>query len=322
VKPWWCSLLLATFAACHAPPSRNTAPARPVLAPTSSAPPVRLAPAQPQPESPLPAGEARITAPLLFALTRDGRTSYLLGTLHLGVDAKHQLPTWVWDYFTAATTFAMEADPNDPALQQAMFRSDGSTLRDELGDTAWQQMATALGESAAEALNDLTVPMATSAIALTGLPATQPMDAAFAEAASAQQKPVVFLESIAVQIQFGRKWLDSAALTSMLDDFAMVPQRNRELLAAYRQGELAGLTRVVRDGRRDFLRTGRPGGQYDAMMTELLSQRNRMWVPVVEQLHGAGPTFIAVGALHLAGPDGLIDLLHRRGFVVTQLKQP
>ena len=326
MKPWWRSLLLATVAACHAPPSRNIAPARAVLATPSSTQPVRLQPSQStwplSSVAALPSGQAAITAPLLFAITRDGRTSYLLGTLHLGVDAKHQLPTWVWNYFTAATTFAMEADSSAPALQQAMFRSDGSTLRDELGDATWRRMTTALGEAAAETLNDLTVAMATVALALTGLPATQPMDAAFAEAASAQHKPVVFLESITVQIQFGRKWLDTAALTAILDDFALVPQRNRELLAAYLRGELRGLSSVVRDGRSDFLRTGRPGGQYDAMMTELLSQRNRMWVPVVEQLHGAGPTFIAVGALHLAGPDGLIELLNRRGFVVTQLKQP
>lgn len=324
MKRRWHGLLLATiFAACHAQPSTTTAPTRPAVATLSTTRPVLSAPSHSPPsQASQPAGQAHITTPLLFAVTRDGRTTYILGTLHLGVDAKYQLPTWVWDYFTAATTFAMEADPDDPALQQAMFRSDGSTLRDEVGEATWQRLANLVGEAAAEALNDLTVPMATMAIALTGLPATQPMDAAFAEAANTQHKSIFFLEPMAVQIQFCRKWLDTAALTAMLDDFALVPQRNRELLAAYLRGDLSGLSRVVLDGRSDFARSGRPTGQYDAMMTELLRQRNHMWVPVVEQLHSAGSSFIAVGALHLAGPDGLLALLHRRGFVVTQLKQP
>ncbi len=324
MRLWWLGVLATAIAACHAPHARNTAPEQPAIVAPSTALPVPPAPeSSPLPSvSAQPSGEARITAPLLFAATRDGRTTYLLGTLHMGVDAKHQLPPWVWHYFTGATTFAMEADANDSALQQAMFRSDGSSLRSELGDSTWRRIETVLGAPEARALDDLTVPMATTAIALTGLPETQPMDAAFADAAKAQRKPIAFLESMTVQLRFAIKWMDATALTAMLDDFALVPQRNRELLQAYLLGELSGLTQVVSDGRRDFVRGGRPASRYDAMLTELLSERNHMWVPVVERLHRTGTSFIAVGALHLPGPDGLIALLGRRGFVVTRLKQP
>ena len=31
------------------------------------------------------------------------------------------------------------------------------------------------------------------------------------------------------------------------------------------------------------------------------------------------PYFIAVGALHLAGPKGLVEILRKRGYVVRQL---
>ncbi len=318
--------------ACHAPNSPR--PALPAAALPSSLPAPPTAPSQKRPDqharpatqhpaiAAMPASDAQIAVPLLFAATRDGHTSYLLGTLHLGVDATRQLPPWVWHYFTTAATFAMEADPNDARLQQAMFRNDGSTLRDELGNVTWRRLQIALGESAAQALNDLTVPMATMLIALTGLPQTPPMEAAFADAAAAQHKPVVFLEAMAVQLRISNKWLDTAALTSMLDDLQLVALRNRELLSAYLKGELSGLRQVVHDGRSDFLRTGRPGNQYDAMMAELLDQRNHMWVPVVEKLHRPEPTFIVVGALHLPGPAGLIALLRQRGFVVAQLKQP
>ena len=36
-------------------------------------------------------------------------------------------------------------------------------------------------------------------------------------------------------------------------------------------------------------------------------------------LNGKDRHFIAVGALHLAGPRGLIELLKKRGYVVRQL---
>ena len=337
---WRRGLLVAAVAtvgitACQVPGSTNPA-MHYTLPATSSASPVAQPSLSPHPGvTTAPSVDAVITAPLLFAASRDGRTTYLLGTLHRGVDATHQLPPWVWHYFNTATALVMEADANDPALQRAMVRSDGSTLRNELGDATWHRLERALGADAAYQLNDLPVPMATMAIALTGLPETQAMDATLAAAADVLHKPIMFLEPMTVQVRLATKWLDASALTSMLDDFALVPQRNRELLVAYLHGELSGLTQVVSDGRSDFARSGRPVGQYDTMMTELLGQRNRMWVPVVEQLHraglgiaanertlGAGPTFIAVGALHLTGPDGLLALLNRRGFIVTQLKQP
>ncbi len=323
---WRRGLLVAAVAtvvvsACHAPGATNPAMHPTLPAPSNASPVAQPSPSLHPSMTTAPSVDAVITAPLLFAASRDGRTTYLLGTLHRGVDA-HQLPPWVWHHFNAATTFVMEADANDPALQRAMVRSDGSTLRDELGADMWHRLERALGPDAAYQLNDLPVPMATMAIALIGLPETQAMDATLAEAADALHKPIMFLEPMTVQLRLATTWLDASALTSMLDDFALVPQRNRELLQAYQRGELAGLTQVVSDGRQDFLRTGRPAQQYDAMMTELLSQRNHMWVPVVEQLHRTGQSFIAVGALHLSGPDGLIALLGRRGFVVTQLKQP
>ncbi len=40
----------------------------------------------------------------------------------------------------------------------------------------------------------------------------------------------------------------------------------------------------------------------------------------IAELARSGPkSFVAVGALHLVGKDGIVDLLHRRGLVVRQL---
>ena len=52
----------------------------------------------------------------------------------------------------------------------------------------------------------------------------------------------------------------------------------------------------------------------------LLTNRNRNWIPKIEQLISEQATFIAVGAGHLGGADGVISLLRKQGYVVTPIK--
>lgn len=51
-------------------------------------------------------------------------------------------------------------------------------------------------------------------------------------------------------------------------------------------------------------------------MTHLLDDRNRNWMKKLPTLMAARPTFVAVGALHLPGPNGLITLLRKEGYTV------
>src|ERR1700760_3319989 len=53
-----------------------------------------------EPKDPLP-------HPLFWAIEKDGKTTFVLGTMHIGIDADDRLPTYVWTRFHAATTFAM-----------------------------------------------------------------------------------------------------------------------------------------------------------------------------------------------------------------------
>ena len=53
----------------------------------------------------------------------------------------------------------------------------------------------------------------------------------------------------------------------------------------------------------------------------LLVQRNRAWVQPIHELVDFGwKPFIAVGAAHLVGPDGIPALLEARGYTVTRIQ--
>src|SRR5690348_737881 len=89
-----------------------------------------------------PAGP--LAHPLLWSAEKDGRTTYLFGTMHTGIDAQARLPPVVWAKLDAARAFAMETDLDDPKAADAVPASAGS-LRDALGDAYWHKLEDALG---------------------------------------------------------------------------------------------------------------------------------------------------------------------------------
>jgi hypothetical protein len=65
-------------------------------APVASAPARELAPEKPA---------------FLWKIDKDGKSSWLFGTIHVGVDARKELPAGVWAAMNGAPCFVMETDP-------------------------------------------------------------------------------------------------------------------------------------------------------------------------------------------------------------------
>lgn len=53
---------------------------------------------------------------------------------------------------------------------------------------------------------------------------------------------------------------------------------------------------------------------------ELLTNRNQKWIPKIKAMSKDSPTFYAVGAAHLGGPNGVIRLLMQEGYTLKPLK--
>ena len=49
----------------------------------------------------------------------------------------------------------------------------------------------------------------------------------------------------------------------------------------------------------------------------LLTRRNKDWIPKITKIVHEQPTFFAVGAAHLGGPNGVVRLLREAGYTVT-----
>lgn len=62
------------------------------------------------------------------------------------------------------------------------------------------------------------------------------------------------------------------------------------------------------------------GGVISEEQAKFLDNRNSNWIPQIVELIKTKNTFIAVGAGHLGGPNGVIRLLEKEGYTLTPIK--
>lgn len=53
---------------------------------------------------------------------------------------------------------------------------------------------------------------------------------------------------------------------------------------------------------------------------QFLTERNQKWIPRMAEMMEGNQIFFAVGAAHLGGPEGVLELLRREGYTVTSIK--
>lgn len=97
------------------------------------------------------------------------------------------------------------------------------------------------------------------------------------------------------------------AVKSLEKDRDKAKKENERMLDYYLKGDLNGLLSLFNDGE-----------QMPAKMKdELLDKRNLVMADRIEPLVRKHSAFIAIGAAHFPGNNGLIELLRKKGFTVT-----
>lgn len=261
------------------------------------------------------AAPTTLSHPLLWKAEKDGVATYLLGTMHAGVDAA-QLPKVVWDKLGAAKVFAMETDPTAPELAHLGERTDRTTLHQELGDAYWGKLEQRLGAPMAAQLDHQKALVAAVVLELEGLPKGPPMEDVLIAEARREHKPLVYLEPASAQVSVLDKWMDARMLKGMLDH----PIHDADLRAAYMAGDEREMLATAAAERGLAKAAGYSDAEYDQELSDLLYERNAAWITPIERLHASGGGFIAVGALHLLGEKSVIDLLSHRGFIVSRVE--
>lgn len=112
------------------------------------------------------------------------------------------------------------------------------------------------------------------------------------------EQQLEFLNQIPLDEQFGD-------LVSALREWNETKQQFFDLLAAYKNQDLETLNRIIEDEM-----------ESPKMKEVLLNKRNNDWIPQLKTILEEGNAFIAVGAGHLEGEFGVINLLRAAGYEV------
>jgi uncharacterized protein len=255
--------------------------------------------------------------PLFWEIAKDGKTTYALGTIHVGVNAEKRLPRVVWDKLAAEPTFAMETDLHDPALVTMGQRGSG-TIHDDLGPVYWKKLETALSTDVAQQIDRMTPMIPATLLSLKGLPQTPPMDGVLHDRAQRDGKKLVYLEKAADEIAVLEHVMDVRMLKTLLDE-PDLEKETRELIEAYVAGDDAKMVAINAGQRDGAMAHGFTAAELDELDEELLYRRNSAWIPAIERLHEDGGGFIAVGALHLVGKRSVLSLLEAKGYRIQRV---
>ena len=146
-----------------------------------------------------------------------------------------------------------------------------------------------------------------------GFDADLGLDRHFYNLARAQAKRVQGLETLSFQLSRFDEMsmpLQDRMLAETLKEMETTRTSFVKMAEAWRSGDAAAIeTIVLRDLKSE-----------PEMYQRLLVDRNRTWLPVVESLFARPtPAFVVVGAAHLVGADGLLQMLQARGYTIEQL---
>lgn len=253
-------------------------------------------------------------------------TVYLLGSVHVLRADDRALPSVTEAAYVDAEVLVEEMNPftaqeemSGAQVQALQLLPKGQTLGALIGVELYDrvsEVAAGLGLVPAqfETLQPWYVAVLISAQrqVQAGYTPEDGVDYQIALRARRDAKPIVGLETAAEQLAFFAS-LSMAEQRNFLADSledSGDQKELRDLTEAWRRGDLAALETVLAQAMTDL----------PELFGKVIVQRNRNWLARIEQML-ADPEqdyLVVTGALHMVGPQGLVELLRARGYRITR----
>lgn len=267
--------------------------------------------------------------PLLWKVSDADNSVYLLGSFHLLKAEDHPLPKEIDAAFADAETVLFEIPPE--AMQSpdtaskfvaAAAYAGGKDLKQVLSPAAYEKLdqlvAAAGGAATMNAFEPWFVSTAITVGAMQqlGFKPEFGLDQALMTRAAKEGKPTGGLETIDAQLAAldGSPMVEQVAgLEEFIDDPAGTMRDLMKLHTQWRAGDVEGLNNDMLE---EMIRK--------APQTYHLVNvaRNNAWLPKIEARltqSKSDDTLVVVGALHLIGPDGVVEKLRAKGYAVERV---
>lgn len=260
---------------------------------------------------------------------RNGATVHLFGSIHLCRADCFPLPASVVGAFDRADWLGVELDPgaasvSERLMARALYAGEDSLDR-HLDAELMRDLSAAVERYGLppQALLKMKPWMAGTTVTLlaamaAGYSTEHGIDMWFVSRAREQGKPVIELETVDQQVDSLERLSEQEQRLLVLQAVRLLGERGvkpylDDMVEAWRTGDAGRLHRLSASGLDD-------AGQGERLLAAMVAERNRaMTRRIAERLGKPGRGFVVVGAMHLAGPGSIPELLRAAGFPVKQV---
>jgi uncharacterized protein YbaP (TraB family) len=251
---------------------------------------------------------------------------YLVGSIHLLKAEDYPLAAPIESAFTNSRVAAFETDISQmeglEAMQQILTKAqlpDGATLEKELTPETYRELTNHVFHAGIPLflIQSLKPVMAVAMIEQMelmklGADPKNGLDEYFFARARESGKRIVPLETLEFQIGLVTDFTKAEGellVKSTLKEIDNTRQFYADMVSAWKIGDAAKLEKLLNDAMQDS----------PAIYKRLVTNRNQSWVPQIEELlRGNQNAIVIVGAGHLVGAEGVVELLRKKRFPVTQ----
>lgn len=246
--------------------------------------------------------------------------SYLYGTIHAVPEDKFVVSDDISNAFQSSSALALEIDLNMTIDQQIAMAKEiiipgGKTLKNYLNQEELQKFENYCLDTLAMKKSKykkylMVKPFFVSSIILQEqLGKTKGYDQYFNDEAKKRGIPSSGLETIQYQLSTVNTISLEEQAEMLVSSLGSEMTEYNKMLDLYLANDLEGLNAIMETSEMSS----------ETFTNNFLIQRNKNWIPEIEKLVQKQKTFIAVGAAHLTGENGVVKLLQNAGYTVEAL---
>ncbi len=261
---------------------------------------------------------------LLWRISGNGlqHPSFVFGTFHMMCKSDIKLSQQLREAVAASKVLYLELDMDDPAMlmgaMQYMNMTGDKQLKDLYSAEEFERIKSYFSEELHVPLQMFQKAKPYFLVALLypqmlncGSPAS--IEEALVKVAHEQQLEVKGLETIKEQAgifdSIPYEW-QATELLKNIDSLSKYQEEFNNMLADYKSQDLGKLEGMI--SKSEF-----GSDKYGDL---LINDRNANWVKQLDTLMAEQPIFVGVGAGHLVGDNGLLNMLKERGYTVQPLE--
>lgn len=257
-----------------------------------------------------------VTGPFFFEITKDGKTAHILGTRHISVGLA-KFPPVVGATLDRASRAVFEIAPDDHGSGKHVEEP----IKQELGPKDWKHFEELVGAEVAANFEKAEPDTAALSMLVLYEDMTNTLETQLQARANEHKIPMSGLETSEFQDGVLAKLLDLRMLRASIQqtkDRSEIKKDSHDDLEQYCKGtdDSPGMDDEERG---KMMKAGYAAAELDAMDETLVYKRNADWIPKLAKLFQEDGVFVAVGADHLIGPRGVIELLKKEGFTATRI---